>query len=345
MAEYEAQNHETDSVGAILRDLRNRENLGVQEVASRLHLEPRVIELLENDAYDNLPASIYVRGYIRNYSKLVGADAEHLIRLYDQAGVEEEPEIIPEVRHSAQTSSSDTPVKVVTYLISLILVILLIAWWQSNFLIKDLGVPAGKAAGNERTTEAPAFDYHFDVVPGSTNPFYRAKQEDVSGTAAGTEEGAPEIKPAESAAEPPAAAAPPPPREPRTITSETTGPDTIRMQLSADSWIEVTDAYDQRVFFSLGRAGDTLILHGTAPFSVLLGFARGVKMEFNGKPFDLASHSRSGVAHFTLGEPSAEGPPQTPAAEEPSPAAEEPSPAAEEPSPATEEPSPGTEEP
>jgi cytoskeleton protein RodZ len=343
MTESEAQNHETDSVGGILKFLRNRENLSVQEVATRLHLEPRIIESLEHDAYDQLPASIYVRGYIRNYSKLVGADAEHLIRLYDQADVEEEPEIIPEVRHPAQTSSSDKPVKVVTYLISLILVILLIAWWQSNFLIKDLGVAAGKAAapaaaGKESTTEAPAFDYHFDVVPGSTNPFYRAKQEQEPAAAAATEEGAPEVKPEEGPVDTTEAATPPPPREPRTIISNTTGPDTIRMQLTADSWIEVTDADGQRVFFSLGRAGDTLILHGTAPFSVLLGYAQGVKMEYNGQPFDLATYSRSGVSHFTLGRPHAEEQPQTPGAEQPSPGAEQPSPGAEQPSPGTEEP-------
>lgn len=342
MTESEAHSFATESVGAILRELRGSMDLSVQEVASRLHLEPRVIELLEKDAYDQLPASIYVRGYIRNYSKLVGADADHLIRLYDQTDMEEEPEIIPEVRHPAQTSSSDKPVKVVTYLISLLLVILLVAWWQSNFLIKDLGAPAGKtaapAATDNNATEAPAFDYHFDVVPGSTDPFYRAKPEGESGTAAAPEQVAPEATPAEDTAETGEAAAPPPPREPRVFTSATTGPDTIRMQLSADSWIEVTDANDQRIFYSLGRAGDTLILHGTAPFSILLGFAQGVKMEYNGQPFDLTTRSSSGVAHFTLGEPHAGGLPQTPATVESYPATEQPSPGAGEPSPDTEEP-------
>jgi hypothetical protein len=97
----------------------------------------------------------------------------------------------------------------------------------------------------------------------------------------------------------------------------------------------VTDAYNQRVFFRLGRAGDTLILHGTAPFSVLLGFAHGVQMEFNGQPFDLASHSRSGVAHFTLGRSPAEVQPQNPAREEPPPGAEGTYPDTEEPFPGT----------
>ena len=53
---------------------------------------------------------------------------------------------------------------------------------------------------------------------------------------------------------------------------------------------------------SLARAGDTFDLHGTAPFSVLLGFAQGVNIQLNGKPFDPAPYSRSGVARFTLGE-------------------------------------------
>ena len=142
MSDPGAQDYTTDSVGHILRARRREQDLSAQEVATQLHLDPRVIEALENDAFDQLPASIYVRGYIRNYAKLVGADGEHLVRLYDQAGAEEEPEIIPEVRHPTQTSSSDKPVKVVTYLITLVLVILLVAWWQSNFLISQPGTPA-----------------------------------------------------------------------------------------------------------------------------------------------------------------------------------------------------------
>ncbi|MEJ2760757.1 MAG: DUF4115 domain-containing protein [Gammaproteobacteria bacterium] len=297
MTEAETQGHSTISLGEILRDLRQEKSLTTQEVGTRLHLDPRIIETLEADDFDRLPASIYVRGYIRNYAKLLEADAEELIRIYEQTGVDEEPEIVPEVRHPSQTSSSDKPVKAFTYLISLVFVILVIAWWQSNFLVKKMETPAGteQAEGNGHTTVPPAFNYHFDVIHNPTGPYYRTPSEENGGQ--GAAKPGPLTLPSESTANAPAAEE----HQPRVITTDTTGPDSINIELSADSWIEIYDSDDQRVYVGLARAGDKLLLHGTAPFSVLLGFAQGVSIEYNGKPFDIASYSRSGVARFTLG--------------------------------------------
>jgi cytoskeleton protein RodZ len=83
---------------------------------------------------------------------------------------------------------------------------------------------------------------------------------------------------------------------------QTTGPDLIVLKLTADSWIEIIDAKNTKVFFDLGRPGDVFNVRGTAPFDVLLGFAQAVSVEFNGKPFNAAPYSRAGVARFTLGE-------------------------------------------
>jgi len=298
MTEAHFQEQSTDSVGEILKKLRQEQGLGVQEVATRLHLDPGIVEALETDAWEQLPASIYVRGYIRNYAKLLGADSEALIRVYDQSGLDEEPEIIPEVRHGTQTSSSDKPVKAFTYLLTLVLVILLVAWWQSNFMIGEGGTPTStqEAESNGHRTVAPAFDYHFNVVNNPTDPFYRSptgkhpEPGPEGGSAAGGQA--------------PAAAAPEnhgPAQAGKVITTDSTGPDTLHFKLSADSWIEVYDAGHKKVYVDLARAGDTIILHGTAPFSVLLGFAQGVSVKFDGKPFDPAPYSRSGVARFTLG--------------------------------------------
>ena len=81
-----------------------------------------------------------------------------------------------------------------------------------------------------------------------------------------------------------------------------TGPDTLVLTVNSDSWIEIYDVNSQRVYFDLGRRGDRLTLHGTAPFEILLGFAQGVSIEFNGEPIEQAPFTRSGVARFTLGE-------------------------------------------
>lgn len=291
-------------VGEKLRQHRERSNLSLQNVAAQLHLETRIIESLERDDYDNLPDPIYVRGYIRGYAKLVNVNADDLIALYDADGATEAPEIIPEVKHSSQTNSGDKPVKAFTYLLTLLLVVLVITWWQSNFLVPK--APAQKAAVEERSTVPPAFDYPFKVVEHSDSPFYHADEAPATGkTTAPAPDGGVAVSSSAQESEPAAPATEPelePEPAPHTIVPETSGPDTITLKISADSWLEIYDADGAKVMVGLARAGDAFDLHGTAPFSVLLGFAQGVNISLNGNAFDPAPYSRSGVARFTLEE-------------------------------------------
>ena len=45
---------------------------------------PRLVDALEADREDLLPARVYVRGFIRAYCDQVGADAEEALRLYEE---------------------------------------------------------------------------------------------------------------------------------------------------------------------------------------------------------------------------------------------------------------------
>ncbi len=80
------------------------------------------------------------------------------------------------------------------------------------------------------------------------------------------------------------------------------GNDTIVMELSDDSWIEILDKNNNKVFFDLAKAGETYTLKGNSPFEVLLGFAKGVSLTFNREAVDFKSHTENGIARFTLPE-------------------------------------------
>ena len=288
------------SVGEKLKQHRQNKNLSLQHIASQLHLEARIIEALEADDYDNLPDAIYVRGYIRSYAKLVNVNADELIALYDANGATEVPEIIPEVKHTSQANSSDKPVKAFTYLLTLLLAVLLITWWQSNFIVTK--TPVSKEPVDEKHYVPPAFDYPYQIVHHPDSPFYRYEETPVpeSRKTVPVENETPAASPStdDNDTQLPSYTE----QSNQTDFQESTGPDTITLTVSADSWIEIYDAHDQKVMVSLARAGDAFELHGNAPFSVLLGFAQGVSIELNGKPFDPAPYSHSGVARFTLGE-------------------------------------------
>ena len=69
--------------GALL--LSQRERLGLSEVAVAESLKLTVSRLrsIESDAYTNLPSETYIRGYLRNYARLLNLDELVVLQAYD----------------------------------------------------------------------------------------------------------------------------------------------------------------------------------------------------------------------------------------------------------------------
>ncbi len=298
----EAQDKETQlSAGALLKHLREQKNLSVQDIASRLNLEARIIEAIEDNNSELLPAATYIRGYLRSYSKTLGADPEAIVASYND-GAPEPPEIIPEIKHAIQTSSSDKPVRAFTYLVSLTLVILLAAWLYSNF-INEIESAGSTDTVKPAIDRAPGLSYEYPVIEHSPLPFYRDIEatEEVTPVTTDIEsdsgtEADPEIVidddisiDADNDGE-----------YPKLVTSDIEGPDSLILRVTTDSWIEIYDSFENKVFVNLGREGQVLDLRGTAPFTIVLGFAEGVSIEFNGETFDAAPYTRGSIARFSL---------------------------------------------
>ena len=68
--------------GGALRLARENQGLSVQDVASRLRLGPKQIEAIEADNFAVLPEPTIVRGFIRNYAKLLKINAQPLLDAY-----------------------------------------------------------------------------------------------------------------------------------------------------------------------------------------------------------------------------------------------------------------------
>jgi cytoskeleton protein RodZ len=306
----------SEQPGQLLCQAREKLDLSARDIASNLHLEQRIILALEADDYSNLPAATYVRGYLRAYAKAVNLDSDYIISLYDP-DAPEPPEILPEIKHRTQISSSDKPVKAVTYLITLGLVLLLLIWWQSHFIIDKTALTENSSAitsvdQTEISTLGLDYEYKIVIHPDNWQSGYGDAGEAVSQQ---PQSGDTDSQNMESQLEDLAMIdvleLQPPVEQEQALQasqdetgSETvaTGPDNIMMKLTADCWIEVFDASDTKIYMTLARAGYDVLINGTAPFNVLLGFAPGVNVTFNGEVFDTTPFTIGGVARFTLGE-------------------------------------------
>lgn len=75
---------ETITVGECLKRKREELNMLVEEAGKKLQIKKEYLQYIEEGNYSQLPPSVYTRGFIRSYAKLVGLDSERLISLYNK---------------------------------------------------------------------------------------------------------------------------------------------------------------------------------------------------------------------------------------------------------------------
>ena len=71
--------------GQSLRETRLERGLNIEDVARQLRLSVRQVTALEADDYDKLAGGTFVRGFVRNYAKLLQIDAAPLLRQLEQS--------------------------------------------------------------------------------------------------------------------------------------------------------------------------------------------------------------------------------------------------------------------
>ena len=81
--------------GQVLEQAREARNLSQRDVARQLHLPVNLIQALEENDLEALPAQIYLVGYLRNYARLLNLPVD---KLMNEAQLECQPtsSLIPE---------------------------------------------------------------------------------------------------------------------------------------------------------------------------------------------------------------------------------------------------------
>jgi len=293
--------HAPQSVGQALRQAREARQLPLADVARALKLGERQLTALESDQWSELPGATFVRGFVRNYARLLALDAAPLMETLDQQ-LEKPvtklniPASAPAEPAAGVSKKNDRSVMTLGLLLLLVAVlgyVLLPGDWnmlQGRILaLLPERAPAVATVQEEKEAE-PLYP------PGTSN------QELIAPV--------PETTP-EAAAESLPAAAPPPATTPAVsaVPVETTPgaaalaakrAATLRFVVSKEAWIEVRDS-EQKVVFSQRLApGSEQQVQGQGPLSVTVGYAPGVQLFLRGQQVDLAPHSRGDVARLVL---------------------------------------------
>ena len=63
-------------LGDLLRGTREAKGLSLEQVEQDTRIRRKLLEALEQEAYEELPAPVFVKGFLRNYAMLLGLDAD-----------------------------------------------------------------------------------------------------------------------------------------------------------------------------------------------------------------------------------------------------------------------------
>lgn len=261
------------SVGSQLRQARETARLSLDEVAHALKFSPRQIELLEADQYQALPGSTIVRGFVRNYARLLRLDPDGLLQQLEVVMPSAPIEVRPPDNMgiaSQPRGLRDLSPFVVVALVILLAAILLVLWHFFGPVVPRTAPPA-----------EPVQALQQDQQPVASAPA-------MPGAAPSAVPVMPPAGPADPAMPPPAASV-----------ADTTLP-TLRFQFADRSWVEVTDANRQLLHSGENPGGGQLTLTGRPPFDVVIGNAGKVALTYGDRPIDLIPHTRAEVARLTL---------------------------------------------
>jgi len=79
MAKPDVRDTQAGNAGALLRVAREATGMSIDAVAQNLKLAPRQVKALEEGDYAHLPGRTFIRGFVRNYARLVRLDPERVL--------------------------------------------------------------------------------------------------------------------------------------------------------------------------------------------------------------------------------------------------------------------------
>ena len=118
-------------IGKLLRDAREAKGIAIEDMAEKLHLLTDVVRGIEQCDFEEMPSRVFVRGYVRNYARLVGLNAQEMLDKFDQAHPEDLSHLkIDKTPHLPTDSPAASRFAgVVTWVTVLAIVILFVVWW------------------------------------------------------------------------------------------------------------------------------------------------------------------------------------------------------------------------
>ena len=277
------------TLGQMLSREREQQGLSRADVAQRLHMSAWQVEALEAGDFSRLPKGTFLRGFVRNYAKVLGLPADSVLSLLKE-GQPHDPApgiIVPtqNIRFDPIGERLSSPyVKASVYaVVAVAAAFALMYWW---LFVKP--TPPGATA--KKSTAVEVAPHNVASAPLAPPP-EPAPPKDLAVQAPAV------VEPPKTIA---AKVDPLPTQRPRENVVARGAERTLMFKFQGESWVEVRDSRGRVLFQQLNPAGSEAEVTARPPFSIVVGNAPEVQMLMNGEAYDLGPHTRVAVARFTI---------------------------------------------
>lgn len=287
------------TAGAILAQAREAAGLSVQDVALQLRLAPRQVTAIERDDFASLPGRTFVRGFVRNYARLLKLDVDAILAALpgDGAAALDRPSLAATTRaigelpseRAARPGAAKWAIPLV-----LIAIVAIAALYEFSrppspgpVATTPPAAPAPSPAAEPAPSSPPA--PQADAQPGGPLPAPLAGTTTTSlPNPVGA--GAPAANNASAPAPSPAAASP----------ATQGAPNQLNLRFHGTSWVEVRDRSGNIVLSMTGNDGTSREIAIASPGEITVGNVAAVEASWRGRRLDLAAQSKQNVARVRL---------------------------------------------
>jgi cytoskeleton protein RodZ len=298
---HEALPNDSASAGVMLRAGREAAGLSVAAVAQQLKLAPRQIAALEDGDFAKLPGRTFVRGFVRNYARLLHLDSDAVLAALPETAPSsslEQPSLAPSPRPMgelpADVHAKSSPARWAIPL-ALVAVVTVAAVYE---ITRPPAEPA-RAASADKVGASPIQAPPTAASPPASAPAAPpGTSTALPNPLAGTDD-----KGTQAMDKSPDTSAPAPIAGDVPAVTPVSGESRdapIALTFQGTSWVEVRDGAGVLILSITGSAGDRQAVTGRPPFDVVIGNAAAVTVNWQGKAFDTSPFNRQNVARFTL---------------------------------------------
>ena len=283
-----ADNAASRTLGQALCAERERQGLSRSDAAQRLHMSAWQVEALETGDYDKLPKGTFLRGFVRNYAKVLGLASDAILGLLpEEAPRDKKPGIVvptQNIRFDPIGDRLQNPYVKAGALAFVALALGFAAMYWVFYMRPAQNVAAARknaeTASQSTPLKAPKPELYAQAPVAVPEPAPVRME---------VPRGAP-VKPEPAKAEA---------AKGELLRIGTDGK-VIKLRFKGSSWVEIRDKKGKVLLSRLNPAGSEAEVAGQPPFNVIIGNAPEVQVFYNDHEFDLEPHTKVAVARFTV---------------------------------------------